>query len=202
MISLKEAEEQFKRQKIQSEYLKSSLREKTRSLRIVNKKINDLEEVHTIWINLAKQIQRKARTHIESIVTMAIQTVYHQPFKFKMVFEEKRKNITCTPLVVIDDKEYSPKDSMGGAMLDIIGFALRITLWSMRVPRTRNTFILDEPFRFCGDLTYRTGLMIKKLSQQLNFQVLLVTHDPDLKEICDKVWSITNKKFSKTKLIK
>jgi len=77
-------------------------------------------------------------------------------------------------------------------MLDIIGFALRIVLWSMQIPRSRNIFIFDEPLKFCGSLSVKAAMMLKKLSEELKFQVLLVTHDDSLIEACDRVWLITN----------
>ena len=201
MLDIYEIQEEYKKQIIEKNIFEKDLKHKKRSFTFTNIKINNLEEVHSVWIKLADKIQMNARSHIEAVVTMAIQSVFQKPYKFKLIFEEKRNNITCTPLVIEDGYEYSPKDQMGGGMIDIIGFALRITLWSMRVPRSRNIFILDEPFRFCGDLTLKAAVMLKKLSEKLKFQVLLVTHNTELKEVCDKVWVINNRRFSRLTII-
>jgi len=201
MLDIEKIQEEYKKQKVEKDLFEKDLKQKNRSLTITNIKISDLEEVHSVWIELANKIQINARSHIETVVTMAIQSVFQKLYEFKLVFEEKRNNITCTPLVIEDGYEYSPKDQMGGGMIDIIGFALRITLWSMRVPRSRNIFILDEPFRFCGDLTLKAAVMLKKLSEKLKFQVLLVTHNAELKEVCDKVWIINNRRFSRLTII-
>jgi DNA repair exonuclease SbcCD ATPase subunit len=200
-MNIDDLNDEYKKQKLKRDLFEQSLISDKRSLNITNKRIKDYEEVHRIWVGVANKIQTSARSHIENIVTMAIQTVFEENYKFKLEFKEQRNNISCTPLIIENDKEYSPKDAMGGGMLDIIGFALRITLWSMRVPRSRNIFILDEPFRFCGDLTLKAAMMLKKLSEKLNFQVLLVTHDEELKVMCDRVWSINKRKFSKIKLL-
>ena len=201
MLDIYQIQEEYKKQKVEKNLFEKDLKQKRRSLTITDIKISDLDEVHSVWIKLADKIQMNARSHIEAVVTMAIQSVFEKPYKFKLVFEEKRNNITCTPLVIEDGYEYSPKDQMGGGMIDIIGFALRITLWSMRVPRSRNIFILDEPFRFCGDLTLKAAVMLKKLSEKLKFQVLLVTHNAELKEVCDKVWIINNRRFSRLTIL-
>lgn len=189
----------FKKLSSQKQYMEKTVESKKKSLIVTNAKIKDLEEVHSIWIQLAKKIQVQTTAEIEAIVTTAIQSVYQRNYRFKLRFEEKRNNIICTPLVIEGDKEYSPKDSMGGGMLDIIGFALRISLHAMQNPKTRNVFILDEPFKFCGDLTTKAAIMLKKLSKKLNFQVILVTHNEDLKEICDKTWFIQKNKNSKVR---
>jgi len=182
--------------------LQESLKFSSHSQRIAIRKHNDYAKAQKFYIFLAKEVQKEAKEHIENVVTMAIQTVYDHPYRFKLLYEEKRGAIYCTPLIVDGVDEYQPKDSMGGGMLDIIGFALRITLWSMQNPRSDNVFLLDEPFRFTGQLSAKAGLMLKKLSDKLNFQVLLVTHDDSLIDVCDKVWVISKERHSKVSLIK
>lgn len=196
VTDINKIKDKYNELKIKKKFFETTLKSKQRSLTITGTRIKDYEEVRGIWIGIANKIQSTATSHIENVVTMAIQTVFEEPYEFKLVFKEERNNVTCRPIVIKDGKEYTPKDSMGGGMLDIIGFALRITMWSMQVPRSRNIFILDEPFRFCGDLTLKAGMMLKSLSEKLNFQVLLVTHDHELKEMCDRVWIISNRKFS------
>jgi DNA repair exonuclease SbcCD ATPase subunit len=194
MDDLDDIKEKYTKLKGSQEHLSTALANQKRSLTITNVKIKDLEEVLSIWIEVGKKIHSQTTKKIEAIVTTAIRSIFEKNYTFKLSFQEKRGTITCTPLVIVDDEEFSPKDSMGGGILDIIGFVLRITLQSIQNPRTRNVFILDEPFKFCGDLTLKAALMLKNLSKKLKFQVLLVTHNVELKEACDKVWVITNKR--------
>ena len=200
MLDIYQIQEEYKKQKVEKNLFEKDLKQKRRSLTITDIKISDLDEVHSVWIKLADKIQMNARSHIEAVVTMAIQSVFEKPYKFKLVFEEKRNNITCTPLVIEDGYEYSPKDQMGGGMIDIIGFALRITLWSMRVPRSRNIFILDEPFRFISkELLPKVSLLLKELSQKLQMQIIMITHSKELISSADKVF-ITSMKNGVSKI--
>lgn len=202
MINYNEIKERYQDLKSKRRIISSELTKSRLSANIVKRKIADYQEVRKVWTAISKEIQRDAKDHIENIVTMAIQTVFDHPYRFKLLFEEKRNTVTCTPLIVEGENEYHPKDAVGGGMLDVIGFALRITLWSMQNPKSRNIFILDEPFRFTGKLSSRVGYMLRRLSRKLKFQVLLVTHDDSLIDICDRVWAIKNKGYSEVSLIK
>jgi DNA repair exonuclease SbcCD ATPase subunit len=202
MINLSDAQEDFKALSVESKLLSKDLRSLEISNGIANRKYNDYLKAQKFYLFIAKEMQKEAKEHIENIVTIAIQTVYEYPYTFKLLYEDKRGAVSCTPLVVDGDNEFQPKDAMGGGMLDVIGFALRITLWSMQNPRSDNIFFMDEPFRFAGKLSARVGLMLRRLAKKLNFQVLLVTHDDSLIDICDKVWAIRHKRYSRISLIK
>lgn len=202
MIDLADIQDDYRQLATESKILSANLRSLRISEKVAERKHNDYVKAQKFYLFLSKEVQKEAKEHIENIVTMAIQTVYEQPYVFKLLYEEKRGAVYCTPLIVDGVDEYQPKDSMGGGMLDIIGFALRITLWSMQNPRSDNVFLLDEPFRFTGQLSAKAGLMLKTLSEKLKFQVLLVTHDDSLIDVCDKVWVITKDNYSKLSLIK
>ena len=200
--SLSQIKDTYKSLVVEKELLTSDQRKKALSLKIAERKIKDHTEARTVFAILAKQVQAETTRHLENLVTMSIQTVFDYPYTFHLLFEEKRNTISCTPIVKDGDDEFEPKHAMGGGVLDIIGFTLRIVLWSMQTPRSRNIFILDEPFRFCGKLSVKAGWMLKRLSKKLNFQVLLVTHDDRLVDICDKVWTLELRGFSRINLIK
>jgi DNA repair exonuclease SbcCD ATPase subunit len=200
--TLKQTNDYYKSLIVEKKLLVNDAKKKAFSLRVVGRKINDYSEARSVFAIMAKQVQIETTQHIEDLVTMAIQTVYEQPFTFHLLFEEKRNTISCTPIIKDGEDEYEPKHTMGGGVLDIIGFALRVVLWSMQEPRSRNIFILDEPFRYCGKLSIKAGQILKRLSEKLKFQVILVTHDDSLIDICDKVWIIEHRGFSRVSLIK
>ena len=87
-----------------------------------------------------------------------------------------------------ENEPYIPKEEQGGGLLDIISFALRVVLWSLEKPRSRNILIMDEPFRWTGNLTELAANMMKEISKKLGLQIIMVTHDERLMEIADKSW--------------
>ena len=120
------------------------------------------------WIlsEVVLKTQDKFKTKIEPLITSAIKSVFDRNFEFKLEFEEKRNKMECRPVILEDGDEFQPKDDLGGGMIDIISFAFRIVLWSLKNPKTRNSFILDEPFKNgLGDELYiKAGKMLKKIS--------------------------------------
>jgi DNA repair exonuclease SbcCD ATPase subunit len=65
----------------------------------------------------------------------------------------------------------------------------------MANPRTRNTIILDEPFRFLSeDHQEQAGNMMKEISRKLNLQILYITHNPILAEVADRTFNVSIKK--------
>ena len=130
---------------------------------------------------------------IESLVTMAIKAVYdNKDYKFKLSLERKRNKMECRAYVDDNGEELDLEEDMGGGLLDVVSFALRVVLWSFQKPRSRNIFILDEPMKWTGELVTKAGFMMKEISERLKIQMLIVTHDDALIEIGDKVWRVVN----------
>ena len=127
---------------------------------------------------------------------MAIKSIFDRPFQFKVDFDLKRNKSECFLRIQEgeDEEPFVPKDELGGGMLDTISFALRIVLWSLQSPRSSNTILLDEPFKFVGqdELLDRAGQMLKEISNRMEIQFIITTHQPKLTEIADKAWKVTH----------
>lgn len=196
MYKLDDIEDAYKALYIERAIVKDRLKKEQFSLRVVSKKIRDHEEARSFYTQLSKTIQAEVKQYIEEVTTTAIQTIFEYPYTYHLEFEEERNTITCTPVIKDGDKQYNPKDDQGGGMLDIIGFINKIILWSIESPRTRNTLVFDEPFRFCGELTLKVAKIVRELCQELGFQVIIFTHERELANICDRVWLVTKPKYS------
>lgn len=195
--------ERFQKLSAKKTLLQNERRAKKKTLRYIRRDLIAHEKARILLTEVGKLAQQEIREKIESLLTLAIKTVFDRPLEFKLIFEEKRNHIEARPVVLEGENEYVPKDDMGGGILDIISFAFRLVLWQISNPRSRNIFILDEPFKFTGVLIERAGEMLKYLSKELNFQVLMVSHDDELIGICDRVYRINhNGKESVVKLIK
>lgn len=183
--------------------LKKQLKEK--KLQFKNSKRNIKAHINAINIltETSKIIYKETIEKIESVVTLAIRHVYERRFDFKIILEEKRNNLEARMVVTENGKEFNIKDDQGGGMIDIISFALRIIMWHIKEPRSRNVLILDEPFKWTGLYIEEAGQMLRYLAKKLNMQIILVTHDEKLMGICDKIYYISHNGIeSKVKLIK
>lgn len=148
--------------------------------------------VKSRWVlsEVAKLTQEKFKERVESLVTMAIRSVFDRPFKFVLEFERRRNQLEAKPFVMEGTKRLTPKEDMGGSIIDIISFAFRVVLWSLERPRSRNVLIEDEPMKWTGELSVLAGRVIKEISGRLNMQVIMPTHDKKLIEIGDRVWHV------------
>lgn len=185
-----------------STLLKQVKRYKVSRSRLV-KEIVALEKCQVILTEASKIAQAQMKKKIEALITIAIRGVFERPLAFKLIFEDKRKHIEARPLILEGENEYIPKDDLGGGVIDIISFAFRLVLWHLSNPKSHNLFVLDEPFKFTGVLVEKAGEMLQYLSKKLGFQVLIISHDEELINICDRLYRIRHDGTeSKVKLVK
>jgi len=141
---------------------------------------------------VAIETQSSLKYNIETPVTSALAAVLEEPYEFKIDFDIKRGRTDCKLLFSRDGNTVTPKDSSGGTALDVAAFALRIALWSIAVDKTRPVMILDECFKHVSeDLRAKTGAFVKKLSEAMGIQFILVSHDQkNLVSNADKVFHV------------
>lgn len=185
-------------------FAKKSLRESKLDIKEIKKDIIDHNKARWVITEVAKITQQETKEKIEKLITLALRSIFERDFTFKLRFEQKANKVYAIPIVIDDEEEFTDmKDDLAGGVVDIISLAFKIILWSMELPKRRNLFIVDEPFRFTGRLVKKAGYMLKYLSEELNFQVIMVSHDDELIEICDRVYGVKhNGKHSIVTLIK
>lgn len=146
-------------------------------------RLTALEASYTILKDLALHNQASCQERISGVVTRCLDTVIPgNPYVFSMVFEDKR-NQTEARCVLKDESgnEFDPISENGGGLVDLITFGLRLACLMLIKPRPRKVLILDEPFRFIS-ANYRSGLteLLETLCEELNLQIIMVTHMPEL----------------------
>jgi hypothetical protein len=140
---------------------------------------------------VAKQTQQELEFHISNLVSMALESIFPNPYEFKLEFVIRRNKTEADLWFVKNGERVNPLMAAGGGVVDVAAFALRIALWSLGNPKSRNIIILDEPFRFLSnDLQPKASLLLKELSDKLNLQILMITHNQNLVEAADKVFNI------------
>jgi hypothetical protein len=159
-----------------------------------NEAKNDYDNnVKARWLLSEAQIRTQVRFkgHVEGLVTKAIQAVYPRDFQFLLDFERVRNKLECVPRLKEGNTVYDDiRDCQGGGLVDVIAFGFRLVLWHLMNPKSINTIILDEPFRFLGEYTVKAGQMLKEVSHKLGVQIIMVTHDDTLAEIADRSFTV------------
>jgi hypothetical protein len=195
-MTIEEITSEFSEVKARHKLLKGDLDGKLEKIITEKERVGHMVKARWVLTEVATATQRRFKEKVETLVTMAIRSVFDRPFQFLLEFERKRNKMECRPEIkeLVDGKfrTFDPSEDMGGGIVDIISFALRIVLLSISVPHSRNTIILDEPMKNLGKLITLGGQVIKEISHKLGIQIILVTHDDSLMEIGDKSFFVTH----------
>lgn len=152
-----------------------------------------LEEAQALFQQVAKETQEQIRYHLEDIVNLALDTVFPGRYAFRIIFEIKRNKTEARIVLMDGEHEIDPMYSNGGGVTDILSFALRIAL--LMISKNRKLLLLDEPFKFISmDLKEEAFAILKRLSKELGIQIIAVTHDKEMIESADKVFTIKKEK--------
>jgi DNA repair exonuclease SbcCD ATPase subunit len=152
-----------------------------------------IEEVMAYTQEVAKQTQEQIKFQLEDIVNLALNAVYSDKYKFSVLIEAKRGG-TEARLVLFNENgdELDPMSSTGGGVCDILSFALRIAL--LIISKNERVLIMDEPFKFISkDVKEPAIEIIKRISTDLNVQIICITHDEELIQCSDKVFRVAQK---------
>lgn len=202
-IEIEEIHESYNRVRAKAAVLKKDLEHKTNCAERERKGLECLVKARFVLIEAGKVIQERFKTRVENLVNIAIRSVFDRPFRFVLEFEQRKNKLECHPYVEENGSKYVPKDEMGGGILPVISFALRVVLWSLQRPRSRNVILLDEPMGGTGSLIRRASQMIKEISSRLKIQIIMPTHSEELIEIADVAYGFVHDgKQSNVKLIK
>jgi DNA repair exonuclease SbcCD ATPase subunit len=162
---------------------------------LLNDELEDLTAAKQILSDAVRITQQQMSKYIQSLVTLAIRSVFtDSDYKFVVDYKTRKDGRVEVSLLVQEGEQepFNPEDEQGGGIVDIISFALRVVMWSIQAKRSRNVLILDEPFRFTGAYTELAGKMLKEVSQKLGIQVIMITHDRErFMAIADRAWEVT-----------
>lgn len=174
-------------------------------VRNINQRTQNLKELgrdarrHEQAIEIIKEVglrtQQQLQYHIADITTLAMDAVFDDPFQLLVEFVQRRNKTECDLLFERDGVSIDPLSASGGGVVDVAAFALRVASYTMQSPRNRNVIILDEPMRFLSeDKQELASLMIKEISQKLNIQFIIITHEPALAAHADKQFTVKLRK--------
>jgi DNA repair exonuclease SbcCD ATPase subunit len=159
------------------------------SLATIDNNMQYAEQALAITQEVARQTQSQIKLHIEDIISMALEYILDDPYTFELDFVVKRNKTECDIYFIRDGKRIKPIDQSGGGAVDIASFASRIALWSLG--DTDNVLIFDEPFKFVSrEYQLKVGELLKKLSDQLGLQILMVSHNSNFIQQSDNIIEI------------
>jgi len=162
----------------------------TKSSDLYNKTVKARVVVQTV----ARKTQEKIEYYISNLVTMALASVFPEPYEFQLRFIERRNNSEADFIFMKNRNEIDDiLNSGGGGVADIANFALILSLWTLK--KTRETFVMDEPDKFLHNPEYQSKAseMMKTLCNKLRIQLIIVSDQPNIIAAADKVIRISYK---------
>jgi DNA repair exonuclease SbcCD ATPase subunit len=136
-------------------------------------------EARKIIQTAAQQVQQQAHEKIAGVVSTCLSLVFDEPYTFKIDFKQSRGGTQALLLLERNGYEISGLDGVGGGIIDVVSFALRLSSIMLVKPAARKICVLDEPFKHLSK-EYRPNIreLLSKLSQEMGIQFIMVTHDP------------------------
>lgn len=148
-------------------------------------------QVNSFITETAKAVQENVHASISKTVSRCLEAVFDNPYEFRIVFERKRGRTEARLAFFRDGHEYDPQEDVGGGVVDVAAFALRLACLLAKRPAGRRLLVLDEPFRWLsehGQYRERVRALLETLAREMELQIVMVTHDSTLE--CGTVVSL------------
>ena len=197
--------QKLERQKGQRSQIEQTLASVKESLTDNKRSLHRHEQAREIIRTVGMETMSQISYHISDITSLALEAVFDDPYKLEVEFVQRRNKTECDLYFVRGDERIDPISASGGGAVDVASFALRIASWSMMRPRTRNTIILDEPFKHLKghNANLRVLEMLNEVSRKLKIQFICVSDEriprEDIIANADRVFEVTIHK-GKTKI--
>ncbi len=182
--------ERFRELKGRSDHLQEDLTRTSKEINRLEKHRDHAEQARVILQEVGQKTQEQLSYHLTELVDLAMAAILPDPYKLHLSFELARARTAVEIAITKGDAEdrIDPMTEAGGGVVDIVSFALRISLWALSRPRPRGTLILDEPFRFLSrGLQPRASTMLEELSRRLGIQFVVISHEDELVQEADRI---------------
>ena len=141
------------------------------------------EDARGIVQEAATQTQTEALEALVSLVNHCLAAVFGpEAYKLKPTVAPARGKTEVTlEFQDATGNALPPLDACGGGVVDVAAFALRAASLVIARPAARRLLVLDEPFKFLSaEYRQAAGELLTTLAEDLDFQIVLVTHVPEL----------------------
>ncbi len=159
------------------------------------KNIEEIEAVQKLFQSAVALMYENLSSKLGDIITEGIAIVFPDAqLKFVVNFVERRNNVEADILLEDSDGEqFSVLDDSGGGLADFIALLLRITY--IILSEHNNILIADEPLKFIDrDRIPEASQFIRKVCEDFDFQLVFVSHIPEMVAESETVYKVTKSK--------
>jgi DNA repair exonuclease SbcCD ATPase subunit len=208
MMNTQELRNKLEKLKGKKEEVQDKISSLTEEIQSKTKSLKRHEKAREVIREVGMKTQQQLQYHISDITSLALESVFKDPYELAVEFVQRRNKTECDLYFVRDGNKIDPMTASGVGAVDIAAFALRIAAWSMQTPHTRPVIILDEPFKHLKGLEPNKLVleMIHEISKRLGIQIIMVSDEriprEDIIEAADKVFEVTAHKVKGNKISK
>ncbi len=191
MLKLQQHSEYITARTAERDYIRKEVTKLSEGCEDSQRVLRRLGRAREIVSEVLMATQETVSAFIEEVVSLALSTVYGNEYSFEFEHGVKRNQSETTPWIVKGGDRFSPREEVGGGVLDVCSLALRLAVWALKRPRSASVFVLDEPGRFLSrDKQGAFGRMLREVSKLLGVQILMVSHSTDIIEHADRAYEI------------
>jgi DNA repair exonuclease SbcCD ATPase subunit len=184
-----------KRMEVEKAFLEKQIRGKEDRIAVLKKEHEITEKARAVIQCVAQDTQKQLEFHLSHLVTMALHTIFDDPYDLSVEFVQRRGKTEVDILFSKNGEKIDPLSASGGGVVDVASLFLQISLLTLMMPKRRNILFLDEPLRFLKGEGYpEKGMeVIKEISEKLGMQIVMVSHIPEFIESADRTFLIEQK---------
>ena len=210
MDKIKKLRNTLEQRKGRKAQLENHIQQLQNNLKLQTRRAGRYERALAIVKQVGLETQKALEYRLAEQVSLALTTVFDDPYKLVVEFAEKRGKTEADLLFERRGMQVQPLGSVGGGMIDVASFALRVAYHCMRQDfKPRPVLVLDEPFRSLkGEDANRRALeLLNTISHSAGLQIITISDEriprEDILATADKVFEVTqNKGISKLKEVK
>ena len=139
--------------------------------------LSDAERAQILLQSVAQEIQQEVHSRIAGVVSRSLEAIFDdRAYEFQIIFDKKRGRTEARLAFVRDGLVLdNPAEEVGGGVIDVAAFALRLACLSLIRPPVRKVLILDEPFAKIRGIAYRRRVrdLLTQLSEEMGIQIIL-----------------------------
>ncbi len=204
-FSLSELRSRYNQALGQKEMLERQKAEKTEALSQAKDDIALWQQVQVLFSKVSEFARAQLKARIEETVTAALQAVF---VRDDITFEIEMRTINNQPAANWNVVSYygsagkdgddittvsgSPEDARGGGVSDVVSLALRLALLELARPRPLGPILLDEVGKHVSrNYAPNVAAFLKQYAEKTGRQIILITHDPNLAEVADVSYRVS-----------
>jgi len=157
--------------------------------------VEEIEAVQKLFQSAVAMMYENLSSKLGDIITEGISIVFPDAqLKFVVQFVERRNNVEADILLEDSDgDQFTALDDSGGGLADFIALLLRITY--IILSEYDNILVSDEPLKFIDrDRIPDASKFIKKVCEDFKFQLVFVSHIPEMVAEAELVYQVAKAK--------